>query len=213
MEIAGISNATTTISFRDSITGDEISLPCGPGAYQREHDADTSQLVDIMLHRDVCLYIGLRIEIAIRSDGSVWFCGTTPIGHENTYWHFAREWSAYHPNKVLVPGYRGDEARKIAAKQPTSAQLATLARWYLGLDVPFGLGGLGHPVCAWAFRGYTANDLSQQFGDGSPVYLTAPTPGDVDRLQEDADRIAKQEAALEWACEEGLLPGAFPADL
>lgn len=60
---------------------------------------------------------------------------------------------------------------EIASLVPTEAQLRTLARWWLGIDVPFGLTGLGGPVCSWAFRGTDPQELSKKFGDGRKVYL------------------------------------------
>jgi len=46
---------------------------------------------------------------------------------------------------------------------------------------------------------------------GAPVYLTSHGNWDADAAEE--ERVAGEEAALELACEEGLIPGAMPADL
>lgn len=157
-------------------TNPATTIPLGVVSYNRECEPNQNPgcfgpLIDIMLERDVWPGLGLRVEVAVRSDGTVWFAGTKPYSTDNRYWHFSREWAFYHPDKLDEQGIGGDEARKITKRRPTPAQLETLAKLYLGIDEPFGLGGLGMPVCKWAFEGYSADQLSVEFGNGSPVYL------------------------------------------
>lgn len=107
--------------------------------------------LDICLSRAVDLATGLAIEISITTDGTVRWMRTTPE-KAGLYWHFSRELTGQSP-----------------ARPPTSAQRRVLAEIWLGMHEPFGLSGLGAPVCEWAFAGTTPDALAAEFGRPTPA--------------------------------------------
>lgn len=148
----------------------------------------------------------LRCCFLVRADGQIqeWYvewCHTS----DNHYWQFAHlseEW-ALGNNRYPF------EEKPIAGHPPTEAQVDTLAKIYLHKIRPFGLNnGLGGRVCGWAFQGLTIADVEKRWNEGNRVFLSGPEPP----LEDDGE-IARQEAALENAVEEGRLPGAMPVDL
>jgi hypothetical protein len=77
--------------------------------------------------------------------------------------------------------------------------------------------GLGASVIKWGLAGLTLEQVSATYGDGRKLYVTAPIADDgVTILRgpgetSDAD-MARREAFLEQAVEDGQLAGASPAD-
>ena len=149
---------TSSIIIRDSFSarlnkGRFIIVPLSPD----HHMPREGSCEDVCLSWQVDLNTGLRAEISIRTDGSIWYAGATPTGHTvygNTYLHFARE----------------DSPRK---KPPTEGQRRTLAELWLGVAELqyFGRAALGRPVCEWAFAGFSPAALSDKYGTGAPVFL------------------------------------------
>jgi len=105
-----------------------------------------------------------------------------------------------------------------APEAPTEAQRATIARWYFGAgDGPGGDGrrwsghGPGAPLIAWAFADIPQPEIERRYGPRRPYYYTVAIRDPLGDAAEIA-RIGIEEAALESACEAGLISGAAPAD-
>jgi len=101
---------------------------------------------------------------------------------------------------------------------PTEAQRATVARWYFGAgDSPGGNGrrwsghGPGAPLIAWAFADIPQAEIERRYGPGGPYFYTVAIRDPLGDAAEIA-RLGSEEAALELACEAGLISGAAPAD-
>ncbi|MDD5060893.1 MAG: hypothetical protein PHN44_01235 [Candidatus Marinimicrobia bacterium] len=58
-----------------------------------------------------------------------------------------------------------------------------------------------------------AKVLNIKFAEAAPDAPQIPGKWVGEEFEEDDEKIAKEEAALELACEEGRLPGAMPADI
>lgn len=118
-------------------------------------------------------------------------------------------------------------------REPTEHERAWFARYYLGdhetrrtmlgLEPaeagPHGLGlpslGLGSPTCRWAFAGMTPQEVSDRYGDGRRILLTAPTDSRERILRGprgEADDLSRREAAYDLAVESGEVVGGSPAD-
>jgi hypothetical protein len=145
-----------------------------------------------VLGGNVAVGIPAWVEILFRTDGS-WEHWVTEFQGHNNYLHVTQE-------------QRGPI---------TEAQRRTVARWWLNLDSkPYGM-SLGASVCKWAFEGLSPEAVSQRYGDGKKVYLTAPCDDKQNLLTgpREVEIGHPSEALLELAVEDGRLAGAAPADI
>ncbi len=111
--------------------------------------------MDVHLERALAIDCPLKLTILIRTDGTIaeWSAVFDPA-RANTYWHFASD-----PTQAA----------------PTPAQLKTLAGIYFGRIKPFGVTGtIGKPVCVWAFRAMTLEQLEALGNEGNRGFYTVP---------------------------------------
>lgn len=123
-----------------------IRLPLGEDLSAKREDGD------IIISRAVDLASGLEIEMQLLASGEWRWCHTRPCQRTNTHWHFSR----------LSP-QKGQEA--------TEPQRAAIARLWLGIRPPFGLGRCGGPLSAWALSGIDPQEISRRYGTGKRIYL------------------------------------------
>lgn len=118
-----------------------VHIPLGQSNYQREDNC-----IDIILSRKVDSDLSLEIDIAVRSDGSLYWVGTSRCKTKNEYWHFDRL------NKGNAPHFN-----------PTKQQQHIMAGFWLRIIRPFGLSGLDSVPAKWALwdQGITPDTVTE----------------------------------------------------
>jgi hypothetical protein len=188
-----------------------MTIPVNYNKWQREPNC-----VDIILMRAMALDCPLTISISIRTNGDIELMSTEWKGEANTYWHL------YDAPEDFEAGISKRMYKKI-----TQAQAETIALIFAGDASSRNrtpevlpnelLRALGATPQVLLEPYGNVVEVLQGMGHGVPA-MTAPCD-EHERIiangnrQEPDDEIAKQEAYLEQACEEGQMPGAMPADI
>lgn len=163
-------------------------IPLGYTNCPRE-DIDKQYCRDLTLHCVASLNVPIFVEISIRTNGEIWWAGTSQAIGKNTYWHISRDTCSTevccndYLREMYTSGtipddpmskYQVIDAHSSAWSSPTKEQQEVIAKMFLGEINVFGLGhGLGHPPAWWALwrDGYTPASLSKKFGNGKKVFL------------------------------------------
>jgi hypothetical protein len=188
------------IVYNSRYNNSQVSLPINFRDWVREDGCK-----DIILSRVLALDCPLKIYIQITSAGKIKLCLTEWCNENNTYWHIYSAPSEYKGGKEHYLPITDEQARIITLVFAHRVSQEDVISPELPLSILHGLGGTPQELVA--DRGGVVGILERL---GIPVpALTRPTWQDNDEV----DTTAAQEASLELACENGMFPGAMPADL
>jgi len=193
----------STITYRGIWDDVEVVLPINYRDWNREEGCK-----DIILKRALAHNCPLMVYAQITTDGRVKLALTRWEMNDNQYWHIHS-----------APDRYNRETCKMEYVSISDAQATTLALIFAN-KVPPELVDESMPRSLLHGLGATPQELLSDRGGvlaildkmNIKVYVTRPCR-DEDEEAAEEDRIARQEAELEVACEDGRLPGAMPADL
>jgi hypothetical protein len=160
----------------------------------------------IIMSAGVAVGLPLVVEAEIRPDGEIvtrcyeWARGYQP----NPYWHVAEITQDDVRRRWLVL---------------TEAQRATIWRLWAAKHPYREIHDNGVGATLLRITGQSLDEAAARYLGGQVPALSSVTLADGTIIGEEDDdpaedeRVARQEAALELACEDGILPGAMSADL
>ena len=141
--------ATLTITSAHGLT---VTIP------DKVHTQREDNCKDLIIGMQIEVGLPICVEVSLRTDGTFKFWNVVYDGRHNSYGH-------------IVHGMNGSVNDRDVLPKPTEAQRCAIGSWYLG-NKPLGLpGSPGRDLIDWALPGMSAHDISNNYGDGSAIYV------------------------------------------